>query len=74
MPSAPPSPAASPPASSALSAFLRGIERRAFVFAQLQCGRDREALAANWRALDALSGGASAGAAVKADADTWDAF
>lgn len=29
---------------------------------------DREALAANWRALDALSGGASAGAAVKADA------
>ena len=29
---------------------------------------DTEALAANWRALDALSGGASAGAAVKADA------
>ncbi|MDC8753306.1 alanine racemase [Erythrobacter sp. sf7] len=28
---------------------------------------DREALAANWRALDALSGAASAGAAVKAD-------
>lgn len=28
---------------------------------------DGEALAANWRALDALSGGASAGAAVKAD-------
>jgi alanine racemase len=28
---------------------------------------DREALAANWRALDALSGTASAGAAVKAD-------
>jgi alanine racemase len=29
---------------------------------------DTDALAANWRALDALSGGASAGAAVKADA------
>lgn len=29
---------------------------------------DRTALAANWRALDALSGGATAGAAVKADA------
>lgn len=29
---------------------------------------DTEALAANWRALDTLSGGASAGAAVKADA------
>lgn len=29
---------------------------------------DREALAANWRALDALSGSARAGAAVKADA------
>jgi len=29
---------------------------------------DREALAANWRALDRLSGAASAGAAVKADA------
>ena len=29
---------------------------------------DREALAANWRALDRLSGGAAAGAAVKADA------
>ena len=29
---------------------------------------DRDALAANWRALDALSGRASAGAAVKADA------
>ncbi|MCL9999895.1 MAG: alanine racemase [Erythrobacter sp.] len=29
---------------------------------------DSEALAANWRALDALSGGADAGAAVKADA------
>ena len=28
---------------------------------------DRDALAANWRALDRLSGGASAGAAVKAD-------
>ncbi len=28
---------------------------------------DREALAANWRALDAMSGAASAGAAVKAD-------
>ncbi|MGZ3265588.1 MAG: alanine racemase, partial [Croceibacterium sp.] len=29
---------------------------------------DREALAGNWRALDRLSGSATAGAAVKADA------
>lgn len=40
--------------SPALSAFLRGIERRAFVFAQLQCGRDREALAAVGRAMRAF--------------------
>lgn len=37
--------------SPALSAFLRGIERRAFVFAQVQCGRDDEAEAAVGRAL-----------------------
>lgn len=42
------------PLSPALSAFLRGIERRAFVFAQLQCGRDREALAAVGRAMRAF--------------------
>ncbi len=34
----------------------------------LRLGLDREALAANWRALDRLSGAAHAGAAVKADA------
>jgi alanine racemase len=34
----------------------------------LRLGIDREALAANWRALDRLSGPAAAGAAVKADA------
>jgi len=34
----------------------------------LRLSIDREALAANWRALDALSGSASAGAAVKANA------
>jgi alanine racemase len=34
----------------------------------LRLAIDRDALAANWRALDALSGSASAGAAVKADA------
>jgi len=36
--------------------------------AALRLELDRDALAANWRALDALSGRASAGAAVKADA------
>jgi alanine racemase len=36
--------------------------------ANLRLTIDSEALAANWRALDALSGGAAAGAAVKADA------
>jgi alanine racemase len=35
--------------------------------AALRLDLDRDALAANWRALDGLSGGASAGAAVKAD-------
>ena len=34
----------------------------------LRLSIDREALAANWRALDRLSGRARAGAAVKADA------
>lgn len=37
--------------SPALSAFLRGIERRAFVFAQVQCGRDDEAEVAVGRAM-----------------------
>ncbi len=36
--------------------------------ASLRLTVDRDALAANWRALDALSGSAKAGAAVKADA------
>lgn len=35
--------------------------------AALKLDIDRDALAANWRALDALSGSASAGAAIKAD-------
>ncbi|MFY2763780.1 sigma factor-like helix-turn-helix DNA-binding protein [Arenimonas sp. MALMAid1274] len=43
------------PVSPALSAFLRGIERRAFVFAQLQCGSEREAEAALGRALRAFA-------------------
>lgn len=42
---------ASPTPSPALAAFLRGIERRAFVFAQVQSGRDDEALAAVGRAM-----------------------
>ena len=37
--------------SPALSAFLRGIERRAFVFAQVQCGSDDVAEAALGRAM-----------------------
>lgn len=36
--------------------------------ASLRLTVDRNAIAANWRALDAMSGGASAGAAIKADA------
>ncbi len=39
------------PPSPALSAFLRGIERRAFVFAQVQCGSDTVAEAAVGRAM-----------------------
>ena len=38
----------------ALSAFLRGIERRAFVFAQVQCGDDEVAQAALGRAMRAF--------------------
>lgn len=54
MPSAAPTPASPAPVSSALSAFLRGIERRAFVFVQVQCGRDEVALAALGRAMRAF--------------------
>ncbi|KFN46698.1 sigma factor-like helix-turn-helix DNA-binding protein [Arenimonas metalli] len=54
MPSAAPTPASPAPASSALSAFLRGIERRAFVFVQVQCGRDEVAQAALGRAMRAF--------------------
>lgn len=53
-----PPPVASP--SPALAAFLRGIERRAFVFAEVQCGdpdRAREALALAMRAFRPVSGG-----------------
>jgi len=42
------------PPSPALSAFLRGIERRAFVFAQVQCGDDEVAHAALGRAMRAF--------------------
>lgn len=42
------------PPSPALSAFLRGIERRAFVFAQVQCGDDEVAEAALGRAMRAF--------------------
>jgi hypothetical protein len=45
---------ATPPPSPALSAFLRGIERRAFVFAQVQCGHDEAAQAALGRAMRAF--------------------
>ena len=46
-----------PPAapSPALSAFLRGIERRAFVFARAQCGDDRAAAVALSRAMRAFT-------------------
>ena len=54
MPSAAPTPASPAPVSSALSAFLRGIERRAFVFVQVQCGRDEVAQAALGRAMRAF--------------------
>lgn len=42
--------------SPALSAFLRGIERRAFVFVELQCGDDQAAEAALGRAMRAFRG------------------
>ncbi|KFL37498.1 DUF3106 domain-containing protein [Arenimonas donghaensis] len=45
---------ASPTPSPALSAFLRGIERRAFVFAQVQSGNDDESLALVGRAMRAF--------------------
>lgn len=45
----PPAPAA--PVSPALSAFLRGIERRAFVFAEVQCGDPARAEAALGQAM-----------------------
>lgn len=54
VPSAAPTPVSRPPASSALSAFLRGIERRAFVFVQVQCGQDDAAQAALGRAMRAF--------------------
>jgi hypothetical protein len=54
VPSAPSPSPASPPVSSALSAFLRGIERRAFVFVQVQCGQDEVAQAALGRAMRAF--------------------
>lgn len=54
VPSASPTTTSAPPASSALSAFLRGIERRAFVFVQVQCGQDEVAQAALGRAMRAF--------------------
>ena len=54
--SPPPLPAAPAPVSSALSAFLRGIERRAFVFAEVQCGDTDRAEAAVARAMRAFRG------------------
>lgn len=56
MTSTPPIPAAPAPVSSALSAFLRGIERRAFVFAEVQCGDADQAEAAVARAMRAFRG------------------
>lgn len=54
--STPPLPSAPAPVSSALSAFLRGIERRAFVFAEVQCGDADQAEAALARAMRAFRG------------------
>lgn len=51
-----PLPSTPAPVSPALSAFLRGIERRAYVFAQVQCGSDDEAEAALGRAMRAFAG------------------
>lgn len=45
----------SPTPSSALSAFLRGIERRAYVFADLQCGDANRALEAVEHAMRAFA-------------------
>ena len=59
MTSAPQTPPKPLPPSPALSAFLRGIERRAFVFAQVQCGADdvaEAALGSAMRAFKASSG------------------
>ncbi len=53
-----PSPPAPVPSSPALSAFLRGIERRAFVFAHVQCGDEalaQGALGSAMRAFKAAS-------------------
>jgi hypothetical protein len=44
------------PPSPALAAFLRGIERRAYVFAQVQCGDDEVAQMALGRAMRAFRG------------------
>lgn len=52
MPDSPPPSA--PAVSSALSAFLRGIERRAYVFAHVQCGREDDAEAALGRTIHAF--------------------
>lgn len=54
MTAASPTPPSTVPPSPALSAFLRGIERRAFVFAQVQCGNDDVAEAALGRAMRAF--------------------
>lgn len=59
--SASPSPSAPVPASPALSAFLRGIERRAFVFAQVQCGDDEVAQAALGGAMRAFVASSASG-------------
>lgn len=49
-------PSPDPLPSPALAAFLRGIERRAYVFAQVQCGDDGIAQTALWRAMRAFRG------------------
>jgi hypothetical protein len=49
-------PSREPPPSPALAAFLRGIERRAYVFAQVQCGDDDVAQKALGRAMRAFRG------------------
>lgn len=59
------------PPSPALSAFLRGIERRAFVFAQVQCGADEVAEAGLGRAMRAFRSASSTSPLASWPASFW---